>query len=296
MESRRIDIGPPTEWVSRMKTVELGPFTIIGKIAEGRGTLLFRAQHDRIGYEVVVKIVKPSHAQNRVTLAEMANEAKVLRRLHHRHVIRLYKFERDAQFPFLILEYISGMNLKQWLVRGERDDNQAPVRILTGLAEGLADVHEAGYVHRDIKSENMLVTASGEVRLIDFALARKVSWKLWDWLRPGRRVQGTRTYMSPEQCLGRSLDYRSDIYSFGVTMYEVITGKPPFYSDDEQALLQDHVSTPPKRPSASVPRVHGDLDRLVMRMLGKRPEDRPGSMHEVVRTLRSFSSILEEDS
>jgi len=102
--------------------------------------------------------------------------------------------------------------------------------------------------------------------------------------------------MSPEQCLGRSLDCRSDIYSFGVTMYEIITGKPPFYSDDEQALLQDHVSTPPKRLSASVPRVNGDLDRLVKRMLGKHPEDRPSSMNEVVRTLRSFSSILEEDS
>ena len=294
--SRRIDIGPPTEWLSRMKTVELGPFTIIGKIAEGRGTLLFRAQHDRIGYEAVVKIVKPSHAHNRATLSEMKNEAKVLRHLHHPNIIRLYKFEKNAQFPFLILEYISGMNLKQWLIRRERDDDQEPIRILAGLAEGLAGIHESGYVHRDIKSENMLVAASGEVRLIDFALATRATWKLWEWLRPGRRLQGTKTYMSPEQCMGRSLDHRSDIYSFGVTMYEVITGKPPFYSDDEQALLQDHVSTLPKRLSASVPRVREELDALLLRMLAKRPEDRPASMDEVVRTLRSLPSVLREES
>ena len=95
--------------------------------------------------------------------------------------------------------------------------------------------------------------------------------------------------MSPEQCLGRSLDYRSDIYSFGVTMYEVVTGKPPFYSDDEQALLQDHVSTLPKRLSAGVPRVHEDLDALVLRMLAKHKSDRPRSMERLFAELTALT-------
>ncbi|MFH0965214.1 MAG: serine/threonine-protein kinase [Planctomycetota bacterium] len=291
MESRRIKVGPSSDWPARIKLVELGAFQIIGKLAEGRGTLLFKAQHERSGYEVIAKIVKASHAKNRATLAEMSNEARVLRALQHPYIIKMVKYERRTRFPFLLLEFVNGSNLKQWIVRRERSDVREPIQVLARLAEGLGATHRGGYIHRDIKSENMLVTGNGDVRLIDFALAEKLSWRWARALLPRHRVQGTRSYMSPEQILGRSLDHRSDIYSFGVVIYEAVTGRPPFYGLDEQSLLQDHLHTEPKRLASSVSNVNADLDNLVSRMLAKHPVDRPPSMEFVVEALRSIDSI-----
>lgn len=270
---------------------QIGEYRIIGRIAEGRATFLYRAEHRRSHYSVVIKTVKPSHRRSRVVRRHMANEARALREIGHPCVVRLWGYHKGGRYPYLVLEYINGHNLKGWNVRRDRQDFVTPVKVMQRLAEGLAAVHEAGFIHLDIKPENMIATESGDVRLIDFALARRREWGLGDLLPFRLRVQGTRSYMSPEQIRGRRLDHRSDIYSFGCTLYEIVSGKPPFSGVEEHTVLQQHLAAPPRSLRHVLLEIDPQLDNLILMMLEKDPHDRPQSMDYVVSVLAGIKSL-----
>ena len=291
VDSTRSNLSPPDKWYPGLDLPATGEYHIVSRIAEGSATLLFRAEHRRSHYEAVIKITKASHAKDRATIGEMANEQRVLRHINHPHVIKVYSFHRRAHFPFLVLEFINGTNLKSWNVRRDKEDFETPLAVMAGIAEGLAAVHNASFVHCDIKPQNMLITESGDVRLIDFALARPMRKSMFDLLLYRRRVRGTRSYMSPEQIRGHRLDHRSDIYSFGATLYEVITGKPPFTSNDEELLLREHLLSRPRRIANIILDVNPELDDLVMQALEKDPEKRPESMQCIATVLRELESI-----
>src|SRR5207302_1950543 len=148
----------------------------------------------------------------------------------------------------------------------------------------LAYMHANGYVHRDVKPDNIMVNSAGEVRLIDFALAQRISKGGFFRKRRGRSA-GTRSYMSPEQIRGEGLDGRADIYSFGVSMYEVVTGRPPFRAASPQELLAKQVAEKPTTPQAYNADVTDEFADLVLRMLSKKPEGRPKDFHEVLMKL-----------
>jgi len=186
---------------------------------------------------------------------------------------------------------INGPNVKGWNIRRDKADLVTPVKVMQRLAEGLLAVHRAGFIHLDIKPENMIATESGDVRLIDFALARRREWDLADLIPFRFRVQGTRSYMSPEQIRGRRLDHRSDIYSFGCALYEIVSGKPPFSGVEEARVLQQHLRARPRSLRHVLLDIDPELDGLIQAMLEKDPHDRPQSMEHVVAVLAGIESL-----
>jgi serine/threonine-protein kinase len=165
--------------------------------------------------------------------------------------------------------------------------------ILKQAATALAFMHAHGWVHRDIKPDNMLVNSLGELRLIDFALAQRIPTGLSRLFRRKQPCQGTRSYMSPEQIRGQVLDGRADIYSFGVTAYELATGRTPLTAPSNKELLQRQLADPPPSPRQRNPDVTEEFANLILRMLAKKKEDRPSSFHNILmelRTIRVFKS------
>ena len=148
-------------------------------------------------------------------------------------------------------------------------------------------MNASGWVHRDVKPDNLLVNAAGDLRIIDFAIAYRIPTGLAKIFHGRKRAQGTRSYMSPEQILGKRHDGRAAIYSFGATCYELATGRPPFRANDAQQLLAKHVSEKPITPQNYEPNITDDFAAMILKMLAKKKEDRYNDFHEVLMALRS---------
>jgi serine/threonine-protein kinase len=156
-----------------------------------------------------------------------------------------------------------------------------------------------GWVHKDVKLDNILANGVGEVRLIDFALSERIKKGFGRWFRRKSKVQGTRSYMSPEQIRGQALDGRADIYSYGASAFELVTGRPPFRGLTAHDLLTKHISEKPVSPRYFNPEVTEEFGDLVLQMLAKKKEDRPRDFHEVLmklRTIRVFTSETPQAS
>jgi len=149
-------------------------------------------------------------------------------------------------------------------------------------------MHAKGWVHRDVKADNILVASSGDVRIIDFALAQKIPTGMAKLFWKKNKPAGTRSYMSPEQIRGQPLDGRADIYSFGAMCYEVVTGRPPFRAASSQELLTKHLTEKPITPKFHNPEVTDQFGELVLHMLAKKKEDRPRDFHQVLMQLRGI--------
>src|SRR5260370_5189891 len=165
--------------------------------------------------------------------------------------------------------------------------------ILKQAATGLAFMNAKGWVHRDVKPDNLLVNSAGEVKLIDFALAQRIVTGWAKMFRGKQQAQGTRSYMSPEQIRGAVLDARADVYSFAASAYELVAGRPPFRGSSNQDLLRKHIQEKPPAPSFHNPDVTKEFSEVVLRRLSKKKEDRPKDFHEVsmaMRTMRVFQS------
>jgi serine/threonine protein kinase len=193
------------------------------------------------------------------------------------------------------MEFFPSGSLKLRIMRKEKEFLQEKVHdIFKQAMTGLAYMHASGWVHRDIKPENILVNSAGEVRIIDFAIAQRISKGMAKTFhRRSRSVQGTRSYMSPEQIRGQHLDARADVYSFGATAYEIVTGRPPFRAGTPEDLLNKHLFEKPPSPIVFNPEITKEFSDFVLRLLSKRREDRPNNFHEALmqfRNLKVFKS------
>jgi serine/threonine-protein kinase len=247
------------------------------------------------GRHFALKLLLPEHAQIESQRYFLFHEAEVAQKLTHPRIIRVLNLVKDKQTPYMVMEFFPSVNLKLRIMRKEELVKEKARPIIEQAATALAFVNEKGWVHRDVKPDNILVNSSGEVRLIDFALAQRIS-KGGGFSLFGRRkgkVQGTRSYMSPEQIRGDPLDARADVYSFGVTLYEMVTGRPPFRAASAQELLNKHLFEKPAPPQSYNPEVTDDLAALILRMLAKKREDRPANFLDFqlkFRPLRLFKS------
>jgi serine/threonine protein kinase len=203
----------------------------------------------------------------------------------HPCVIKVYGFGRDRDSYYLAMELFAAPNLKQLIQQGV--DDLAPIagECIRKAAEGLAYMHSQGWIHRDVKPDNFLVKISGEVKLIDFALASRKKGGLARLFAGKSKIQGTRSYMSPEQIRGQPLDERADIYSFGCMAFELLGGKPPFTGTTTNELLNKHLRSPIPPMQASNRNVTDHFSNLLRSMLAKKPEDRPQSMSDVLKEL-----------
>jgi serine/threonine protein kinase len=271
--------------VVRPKEDFVGSYRLLGLAGTGRTVQVWEAVHQTDGTRAALKMILPEHANNAEQLALMKQEFLTGQKLNHPRVIRVFEFNKHRGLAYLALEFFGGQNLKQLLLQKNDDFQKLLPKIAIQAAEGLAYFHSQGWIHRDVKPDNFLVTPEGDVKLIDFALAtRKPSF--FGRLMGSKKIQGTRSYMSPEQIRGEALDPRADIYSFGCMLFELFGGRPPFTGQTTNDLLNKHLRAGPP-PLESMNRlVTPEFAELVRATLAKKPAARPESMNLVLDTLR----------
>ena len=219
------------------------------------------------------------------------HEAEVGLKMRHQNVIQIVHVSEGKPPHYFVMEFFPAGSLKSRLVSKQYDFiRERAHSIFKQAATGLAYMNASNWVHRDVKPDNLLVNSAGDLRIIDFAIAQRIQ-KPNFFTRLFRRkglVQGTRSYMSPEQIRGEFLDGRADVYSFGATLYELVTYRPPFRGATQQDLLQKHILEKPVPPIAHCPELTDQFSDLVVRCLAKKPEGRPESFHEVLRSLNQL--------
>jgi serine/threonine-protein kinase len=241
----------------------------------------------RLGRRVAIKILKPELARDPAFLARFRREAQSAASLNHPNVVAVYDTGEDVLgegpnatvVPFIVMELVEGRTLKELLHSGTRIAPERALEITAGILAALDYSHRHGIVHRDIKPGNVMLTPTGSVKVMDFGIARATA----DAGQTGTStstVLGTAAYLSPEQAQGRSVDARSDLYSTGVVLFELLTRRPPFVGDSPVAVAFAHVNEAPPAPSSVDPSVPADLDPLVLRALAKDPAARYQSAAE----------------
>jgi len=256
----------------------LGSYRLVRLIRVGHTCQIWEAIDEREDHRCALKALQKEHLHDREELGYLKNEYEVGRQFKHKYVIDTIDFVTTHDLPFLVMEFFSGRNLKQ-LVRQESEllEDLTHV-IIQRCAEALNYMHQQGWIHRDVKPDNFMVNDAGDIRLIDFAIAMKQPRGLGKLFSGKKKVQGTRSYMAPEQIRGATLDPRADIYSFGCVLYELVTHKPPFTAVSSNDLLNKHLFAPIPVAAAANRNVTPEFNNLVFRMMSKKPEQRPESM------------------
>lgn len=266
---------------------QLGPLTLVRQLGAGRHCQIWEAVDRTTGGRVAVKAVLPAMAADAVQRQLLAHELKVAKSLDHPTVIRIDRL-CEERVPHLVMELFPHDDLKKQIAAGVTSLVPKLQRIVTETALALDHLHARGWVHRDFKPENVLAAADGQVKLIDLAIAAKASGFLGRFLGAKNPPMGTPSYMSPEQIRGEALDARSDIYAFGCVLFELIAGKPPYQAATVNDLLNKHVSAAVPAVSAVNPNATTTVTDLLRKMLAKKPADRPASMREVLKQLRTI--------
>jgi eukaryotic-like serine/threonine-protein kinase len=261
------------------------PRTLAGRyrldevIGRGGMSTVYRGTDLSLDRVVAVKVaLDPLVEQSPIYLARFTREAQSTAAINNPRIVTVYDAGADGPTRFIVMELVPGRSLADVL----RDDGPLePARaanIAAQVADALSAAHAAGIVHRDIKPGNIMVTADGQAKVLDFGIARALDSHS---LTQTATVLGTSSYMSPEQALGQPVDARSDIYSLGCVLYEMLTGEPPFVADVSAAVLHQHVRVEPKPARERNPDIPPALNDLVMQMLAKDPQDRPQTAAEV---------------
>lgn len=270
--------------------MDLCDFRLLRRLGEGGMGQVYLAEQLSLQRRVALKIIRPEFSTNSTWLLRFKNEAKAIAQLTHPNIVQVYAVGVHEGLEFMALEYIEGMNLKDYLNRKGPPELPIALAIMRQIADALTRASELGIIHRDIKPENILVTRKVDVKVTDFGLSRVMGDDL-HLTQTGTAI-GTPLYMSPEQIMGQSLDPRSDLYSFGATCYHLLTGQPPFVAETAMALGIKHISDVPKPLQELRPELPPELCNLVERLLAKQPTQRPQTARDVLRALRRIQAKI----
>ncbi|MFI1050735.1 serine/threonine-protein kinase [Streptomyces griseoruber] len=264
--------------------------------AVGRGGMgeVWRATDRELGRTVAVKVLPPDLTRHEEFRVRFRREARTVASLNHRNVAVLHDVGEDTTdgetTPFLVMEFIEGRTLTDALTEGPFTVERA-LAVGRDIADALAHSHGQGLIHRDIKPSNVMLTSGGDIKVLDFGIAKVVAETTTRLTATGMTV-GTPAYLSPEQLTGRPVDGRSDQYSSGCLLYELLTGRPPFVGDSPFAVMHQHISQEPLVPSRLRPQIPAAVDALVLRTLAKDREERLGSAAELREALAQTLAAL----
>ena len=274
---------------SRMNPKTISHYEIVELLGEGGMGTEYSAVDTRLGRPVAIKLLRGEAAVNDESRKRFVHEARAASALNHPHIITIYDIGQDSGVDFIAMEYLAGQSLARLIERAELKIGDA-LKYAEQIADALSSAHAAGIVHRDIKPANIMVNERGSTKVLDFGLA-----KLAEAIRvepagehgttdsvgaPGRpqteegTILGTVAYMSPEQAEGRPADPRSDVFSFGAVLYEMVTGRRAFVGDTKMSTLLAIAGKEPERPSDVIPGLSRDLEKVILRCLRKDPERR----------------------
>jgi serine/threonine-protein kinase len=269
----------------------LGRYCIRGELGRGAMGIVYRAIDPLLERSVAIKTLNLTEAGDEATEldARFRQEAKAAGRLAHPNVITVYDVGRQGHVAFMAMELLEGRDLRTVIAERGRLPVAEAIGIAAQVAEGLAYAHEQGVVHRDIKPGNIMILANGLAKIMDFGIARL---RVPDVRTRTGVLLGSPKYMSPEQVLGQGADGRSDIFSLGVVLYEMLTGTPPFSGDSVSTLMYQIATATPPAPSRSNVEVPPMLDVVIAKALAKKPEERYQSATELAADLRECGSGL----
>ena len=267
----------------------LGPFRLVRLIRAGQTCQVWEAVDERTDGRVALKALQPEQRSNKMEIAYLKHEHAVAKAFDHENIIRIDGFYTDRSVPFLAMEFSSGKNAKIQIRQNFEEIIYWSKNIIETSAKGLLYLNQRGWLHCDIKPDNLLVGEEGSTKIIDFAISQRIPKGLAKLLaRRTKQTQGTRSYMSPEQIRGQKLDEQSDVYSFGCTVFEILTKKPPFTAPTPDELLMKHLRSSPPLAYTVNSNVTEDLSQLIRNMMSKKKEKRPGSFEEF---LNLFNAI-----
>lgn len=270
-------------------------FELKSQIANGNASQIWEVTMAGNTTPLAMKLLLPEPAQSAHELGVLKHEFKVGSSLDHPNCVRFHKVVAKKGQAYIVMDYFRSANLKSQIMRDLPGLQSRIRKLIEGVCMSLGYMHEKGWIHRDIKPDNILMSKSSEMRLIDFSLSTKAMSGLAKLLSgKSKTIQGTRTYIAPETILKKPATIQTDIYSFGITLYEILTGIPPFTGTSPSEILKRHISAKPVPPSATNPNVKPEMDQFVARLLAKKPEQRPKDMNEVFAEFRSVKVFHEE--
>jgi serine/threonine protein kinase/Tfp pilus assembly protein PilF len=266
-----------------------GRYQVIEELGHGGMGKVYRVLDQKLDEEVALKIIKPEIAADKETIKRFHNELRLARKIAHRNVGKMYELMEDGGTHFITMEYVPGQDLRGLIRQMGRLTAGKAVSIAKQVCEGLEEAHRLGVVHRDLKPGNILIDKDGNARIMDFGIARSLRGK---GITGAGVMIGTPEYMSPEQVEGKEADQRSDIYSLGIILYEMITGRVPFEGDTALAIAVKHKTEIPRDPREINTQIPQDLGQLVLKCLEKNKEKRYQSAGELHADLEKIEQGL----
>lgn len=274
----------------------LGAYRIIGKIGQGGMATVYKAYQPSMDRHVAIKILPGQLAESPEFVKRFQQEARIIARLEHPHILPVFDFGEDNGVTFFVMRYFDAGTLKDKMAAGPLPIHEID-RIFTQLADALGYAHARGIVHRDLKPANALVDSDGNLFLTDFGIAKLLE-SASPRLTQTDAIMGTPAYISPEQAQAGPVDQRSDIYSLGIILYEMVTGRVPYVADTPLAVILKHVSDPLPLPSLVKTDISPAIEQVILKALAKNPNDRFATTAEFVaawkRALREMDTLAHE--
>ena len=250
----------------------VGPYRIVEQLGQGGMATVFKAYHASLDRYVAFKVLHPAFNADPSFAARFQREARVVARLEHPNIVPVYDYAEHETRPYLVMKFIEGDTLKARMDQGPLSAEEI-AKIVEAVGSALAYAHKQGVLHRDVKPSNVLLANDGQMYLADFGLARMA--QSGESTLSSDTIMGTPQYISPEQAMGKSdLDQRTDLYSFGVMLYEMVVGRVPFNADTPFAIIHDHIYSPLPLPHKVNPDVPEQVERVLLKALAKERDDR----------------------
>src|ERR1700677_4007601 len=258
-------------------------YAILGAAGNRSMGNVYNARDRETGETVALKLLKPEIASDQAMMDRFKNELLFARKITHKNVCRVYEFNRAAGIAYTSMEFVEGESLRSVLNRFGALTQKKAKDLALQICSGLKEAHAQGIVHRDLKPENVMIDGSGNLKIMDFGIARSMEAVT----RQTGAMVGTPAYMAPEQVSGSPVDYRTDIYSLGLMLYEMFTGKPAFSAENAIAVALKQMREDPPRPGEVEPSIPLPIERAILRCLEKSPEKR-------FQTVAALESALQE--
>lgn len=253
-------------------------YEVIEKLGKGGMGKVYRVYDTKLEEEVALKVLNPEISVDKLTIERFRNEIKTARKIGHRHVCKTYDMNEHGGQSFITMEYVPGEDLKSFIKRSRHLSTHTTLEIAKQVCEGLSEAHRLGVVHRDMKPSNIMIDEHGNAKIMDFGIARSVRGK---GITGSSTILGTPEYMSPEQVEGKEVDHRSDIYSLGIILYEMVTGKVPFDGETPFTIGMKHAHEAPKDPMELNNQIPSGLSHIILKCLEKDREKRYQNSQEL---------------